>query len=108
MFSTCLQDLMPNSMGDEMDEKSRGAKKLKKLYTFNVSFSFEMQFTFTASEVQPAKEGGESDFDPSDEAIAALEKEIEEYLSQQYPVTNVEAFTDFNSLLGVMNDSDKH
>lgn len=90
-----------------MNKKRESADKIKKLYTFNVSFSFEMQFTFTSSDVQPAEEGGENDFDPKDEALAALVKEVEEYLAQEYPVNNVEAFADFDSLLGIREGPDE-
>jgi hypothetical protein len=86
-----------------MNEGRRGVDNSKKLYTFNVSFSFEMQFTFPSSDVQPAEEGGKNDFDPTDKAITALEKEVENYLAQVYPVTNVQAFADFDSLIGVMD-----
>ena len=79
--------------------KPPGAKE--RLYTFDVSFSFSMQFTFTEKEVQPSEEGGENDVDPTDEALAELEQEIKEYLSEQYSVSGFEIFADFDSLLGV-------
>ena len=72
-----------------------------KHYTFNVSVTFNMQYTFTSSEVQPAEEGGCNDVDPSDEALAALAKEIEEYLSINYPINDIEVFSDFDDLLGI-------
>jgi len=75
--------------------------KPEKSYTFTVSVSFEMEFTFRESEVQPAEEGGENDIDPTDEALADLESELKEYLSQEYPIEKIEAFADFDSLLGV-------
>ena len=87
-----------------MDTRRTSADKSKKLYTFNVSFSFDMQFTFTDSEVRTAEEGEEDDIEPKDEALAALEKEIEKYLSKEYPVSKIEAFADFDSFLGVTEE----
>ena len=63
-----------------------------------------MQYTFAEKEVQPASasgEGGGDDvFDPTDKALADLAQEIEEYLSENYPVKEVDAFADSDSLLG--------
>jgi hypothetical protein len=84
-----------------MDRKRTNVKHPTKFYTYNVSFSFEMQFTFPASDVEPASEGGKNDFDPTDEALSALEKEVKEYLSENYTIGDIEAFADFDSLLGV-------
>jgi len=89
-----------------MTKRKGSANELNKLYTYNVSFSFNMQFTFPASDVQPSEEGGENDLTPTDEAIKSLEKEVEEYLLQNYPVTDLEAFADFDSLIGVMEVSE--
>lgn len=70
-------------------------------YSFKVSFSFDMQFAFSASEVHPSEEGGEKDVDPTDEALATLENEVKEYLSERYQIGDIEASADFDSLLGV-------
>ena len=77
------------------------SRQPEKFYTFSVLISFHMQHTFTAKEVQPAEEGGEADVDPTDAALAELEDEIQEYLFQQYPVEAVEAWADFDGLLGI-------
>lgn len=74
-------------------------------YTYLVSVSLEMQFTFEARNVQQAEEGGENDIDPTDEALAKLEAELMEYLSQNYSIENLEASADFDSLLGVAGNS---
>lgn len=79
----------------------------RKLYTFNVSVSFQTQITFTDSEIQSAEEGGEGDVDPSDAAIACLEEEIKEYLSKKYCVDKVEAWADFDDLLGIMDSENE-
>jgi phage gp36-like protein len=84
-------------------KKLQDAKE--RFYTYNVSVTFNMQFTFNEKEVQPSSEsgeGGDSDeFDPTDKALADLEQEIKEYLSERYPVKDVEAFADSDELLGV-------
>lgn len=84
--------------------KKSVAQKTKKFYTFNVSVSFEMQFTFGEKEVQPAEEGGENDFEPTEKALADLEKELNEYLSQNYIIDKLESVTDFDSLLCVVEE----
>ena len=73
-----------------------------KLYTYSVSVSFDMQFTFTEKEVEQAEEGSEKDLDPTEKALSKLETELMEYLSLAYHVKQVEAFADFESLLGVV------
>jgi hypothetical protein len=69
-------------------------------YTYSVLVSFAMQFTFRQHEVQAAEEGGENDLDPTGDAIADLEEELKDYLSQQYLISGLEADTDFDDLLG--------
>lgn len=77
-----------------------------KHYTYSVSVSFETQFTFSEKDVQPADGGGENDFDPSDQALAGLEKELEDHLKQHFYVDKIEAWADFDNLLGVDELSD--
>ena len=78
------------------------SKTPEKYYTYSVLMSFNMQFTFIGKEVQPSDEGGENDFDPTDQALIDLEKELEDYLSQNYnAIEKVEAYADFDNLLGV-------
>lgn len=81
-------------------KKSKIAKS-EKSFTFLVTVSFDMQHTFSQHEVQQAEEGRQNDFEPKDEVIAELEHELKEFLSKQYPIDNIEAFVDFDSLLGV-------
>ena len=75
-----------------------------KRYTFNVVCSFAMQFTFSESEVQPDSEGSESDVEPSELALEKLEAELNDFLSQHYGVTKVEAYADSDALLGIEDD----
>lgn len=84
--------------------KKPTAEIQEKLYTFNVSISFEMSFTFNESQLQPAEEGGENDLDPTDDALVELQNELHEYLAKSYPVENVLAFADFDSLIGISEE----
>ena len=77
------------------------SKTPEKYYTYNVSVSFDMQFTFNEKDVQPSDGGDENDFDPSDQALLDLEKELEDYLSQNYSIDEIEAWANFDNLLGV-------
>ena len=76
-------------------------KKTNRHYTFNLLCSFRMQFTFTEKEVQPDPDGDEKDFEPTDEALRALEQEVAEHLGQNYAVSDVEVDADSDSLIGV-------
>ena len=77
----------------------------KKHFTYNVSVSFQMQFTFSESEVEQSDEGGKGDMSPTDAALEALGKEIAEHLGEHFGgVEKVEAWADFDELLGVEED----
>jgi len=77
----------------------------KKHFTYNVACSFNMQFTFPESDVEQSDEGGEGDVSPTDSALEALGKEIEECLGERFGgVANVEVCADFDDLLGVDDD----
>jgi len=84
--------------------KKADSAKSERHYTFVVSVSFDMQFTFSENEVGPSEEGGKGDIDPTEEALANLEHELEEYLALEYPINKVEAWTDFESLLGIVEE----
>jgi hypothetical protein len=73
----------------------------KKHFTYNVSISFQMQYTFTESEVEQSDEGDEGDLSPSEEALEALEQEIARHLADRFgEVREIEAWADFDDLLG--------
>ena len=74
----------------------------KKHYTYRVTCSFEMQFTFTEDEVVQSEEGNEKDMEPSDDALLALEEEIKDELCQNWIIEKVDVDTDFEMLLGIM------
>jgi len=76
----------------------------KKLFTYKVIVSFEMQFTFAESEVEQSDEGSDGDLSPTDAALESLEKELQECLGQNYYVEKIEARTDFDDLLGVLEE----
>jgi len=73
-------------------------------YTYEVHVSVRLQHTFTEAEVEPSEEGGDGDMDPTDEALTKLEQELEEHLLEEYTVTGVEAWADFDNLLGVSTE----
>lgn len=68
-------------------------------YTFKVFCTFEMQYTFTESEVERDSDGGEYAVEPTDAAIEALEAEVLEYVSQNYPVESLEVSTDSDLIM---------
>jgi hypothetical protein len=53
-----------------------------KHYTFNVTCSFTMQFTFDAKGVERDPDGDYDDYEPTEAAIVQLQDELQEYLSQ--------------------------
>jgi hypothetical protein len=59
--------------------------------------SFRTKFTIPIS----APGGDETDFEPRDEALQALERELDQYSSENYPVTDVDASADSDSFLGM-------
>ena len=61
----------------------------KKLFTYNLTCVFQMQFTFDESRVESADEAGDEP-DPTAEALAELENELREYIGQDYLVESVE------------------
>jgi hypothetical protein len=76
-----------------------------KHFTYKVACSFNMQFTFPESDVEQSDEGDEGDMSPTDSALEALGKEIEECVCERFGgVANVEVSADFDELLGVDED----
>jgi hypothetical protein len=70
-------------------------------YTFNVNCSFEVQFSFAASEVEQDPEGAEGDLCPTESALQALSDELRQTLGENYVVDKVEAVADFDDLMGI-------
>ena len=76
-------------------------KKASRHYTFVVTVSFRMQMTFTEKEVHLDSGGDERDFEPTEDALRALERELAGVLGQNYAVSDMEADADSDSLLGL-------
>jgi len=85
----------------KMNIKLKKKEKHKKIYTFNVICSFNLQYSFSETEVEPDPEGGKGDFIPTDEAIENLEKELTEAIENNYPITDFQVDVDSDQLLGV-------
>lgn len=84
--------------------KPTQSTKRKKIYTYNVICSFNVQYSFTESEVEPDPEGDKGDFIPTDEAIRNLEKVLTEAIGLNFSVTNLQADVESDQLLGIIID----
>ena len=71
-------------------------------YTFMVSCSFQMQYTFTAKEVQHDPGGTREDYEPTDAAHEALARELTAHLGQDYAVADLQVEADSDSLIGFL------
>ncbi len=90
-----------------MKTKSPKRAKLtntKKIYTYNVICSFQTQYSFTESEVEPDRGGDEGNFEPTEKALDRLCKEFTEYIGCNYGIDKFQAFADSDDLLGVDED----
>ncbi len=67
-----------------------------KHHTFQVTCAFTMQFTFSEAEIGP-------DGEPTEDAVLALEEELQEHLHQNYSVDFVE--TESSYLIGIYDDT---
>ncbi|MEP7282789.1 MAG: hypothetical protein ABI696_12485 [Rubrivivax sp.] len=76
------------------------------MYTYNVTCSFTVQYTFTENEVEQAVEGGEGDLDPTSVALAEMAAEVRDCLADRFGIVEVEAWADFDELLGDEEDDD--
>jgi hypothetical protein len=76
----------------------------EKLYTYRVLCSFELQYTFPQSEVERDSDGDETDLSPTEAALAALGSDLTEVLGYNYVVSDFEAESDSNLLIGVLGD----
>lgn len=70
-------------------------------YTFKVYCSFDIQHTFAENEVQIDPDGdGENDFEPTEEALAALAEELAECLFNRCGPVNLKAVADSLTFIG--------
>lgn len=101
-FLNAICNLGFNHPKRNIEEKSQ---KSAQSYTFKVHCSFEIQYTFSSDEIQNDPDGDEDDFEPTDEALALLEQELEEHLLNLYVVddVNVNVSADSNSIIGISN-----
>ena len=76
------------------------AKASGRLYTFTVMCSFNIQYTFTESEVEQDSGGDVGEFQPTDKALRNLEKELNKKIGQHYPVTQLSADAESDQFLG--------
>jgi hypothetical protein len=76
----------------------------KKLFTYSVTCVVQIQFTFDEDQV----DSDEEDTSPSSKAIAELESELLEYISQNYAVDSaeIEDGADGCLLLGIVDDDE--
>jgi len=79
----------------------------KKIYTFRVQCSFELEYSFTEDEVERDPGGSEEDFNPKEDAILTLEKNLREALEANYHVTSLEAYAESDELIGISDGEGK-
>ena len=77
-----------------------------KTYTYRVLCSFELQHSFTESEVEHDPEGFESSFVPTDAALLALREELQAALDQNHAISSFDVHTESDDLLGIVDDDE--
>ena len=75
------------------------------IHTFRVTCSFNLQYSFTESEVSAAEQG-EDGFAPTEGALAALQADIEATLAEKFPISLVTVDADPDDLLGSETQTD--
>lgn len=70
-----------------------------KHYTFHVYATVKMQFTFPETELEPDPDSDDTSVEPTTEALEVLERELEEYLGQNYVVDEIEGSSDSDMIL---------
>jgi hypothetical protein len=73
----------------------------KRIYTYDVICSFNLQYSFTESEVEKDPGGDEGDFNPTDKAIRNLEMDLKQTLGHNYAISNFEAHAESDDLIGI-------
>jgi hypothetical protein len=87
----------------KLNQQKRRAKK-KKAYSFQVSCSFTLQFTFPESDVERDPGGDSRDFHPTDEALRRLAEELAQINEDRYPVNDFHPSAESENLLGVHDE----
>ena len=80
------------------------AKSGKPIYTYLVTCSFRLQYSFGDSEVEQDPEGAAGDLQPTDKALRVLEKDLTETLRQDYCVTDLQVEAESDQLLGTVKE----
>ena len=86
------------------EKRGREVTMTQKKYTFSVCCSFTIQHTFDESEIELDPGGDGTDVEPTDRALLALARELEEVLSAQYSVSDFDASSDSDMLLGTVDE----
>lgn len=71
-------------------------------YTFRVTCTASLQFTFTESEVQPVIDGNPAVVEPTPDALHQLRQELADYLGNNYAIdaVEVEVHAESDDLIG--------
>lgn len=69
-------------------------------YTFRVTCTATLQFTFTDAEVQPVMEGDPADVEPMPDTLQRLKQELADYLGSDYAIDAVEVHAEAVDLIG--------
>ena len=75
-----------------------------KTHTFRVSCSFTFQHSFVESEVEPDPDGSDTDLQPTEGALSALQAELEAKLGHEYSLSSISLDVDSDNLLGTADD----
>ena len=88
----------------EPNKRMKRAKSGKPIYTYLVTCSFRLQYSFGESEVEQDPEGAAGDLQPTNEALRVLEKDLTETLGQNYYVKELHAEAESDQLLGTVEE----
>lgn len=88
----------------EPSKRRKRAKPGKRTYTYMVTCSFRLQYSFVESEVEQDPEGAAGDIQPTNEALRVLEKDLSETLGQDYCVKELHAEAESDQLLGTIEE----
>jgi hypothetical protein len=88
----------------EPSKRKQPAKSGKRIYTYMVTCSFRLQYSFVESEVEQDPGGDEGELQPTDKALRVLEKDLTEILGQDYCVTDLQAKAESDQFLGTTEE----
>jgi len=76
----------------------------KRYYTYSVLCSFNLQYTFTESQVESDLGSGAADLIPTDKALRNLAKELTKLLGSNYAISDLDVNAESDDLMGVAED----